>query len=86
MIPVRPNYSSGEIFSGSFTGSLPRSSGGTAGTVPHVGSAPNLVRVGDMNKGYGDGSPDSGRQTWNNGWQVGNESFSVSEVYVTKLL
>ena len=78
LIPVRPNYSSGEILTGSINGSLPRSSGGSAAT---VGSAPNLARIGVGGGGgnsHRDVSPDSGTQSWTNGWNVGNGSFSVS--------
>ena len=70
LIPVRPNYSSGEILSGSMNGSLPRSSGGSA---ENTGSAPNLTRI--TNGTYREISPDSGTQSWTNGWN--NASYSV---------
>ena len=79
LIPVRPNYSSGDILSGSMSGSLPRSSGGSAAT---TGSAPNLTRVHGAGSGYRDSSPDSGTQSWANGWQHG--TYSVSICHVTK--
>ena len=74
LIPVRPNYSSGDILSGSMSGSLPRSSGGSAAT---TGSAPNLTRVHGPGNGYRDSSPDSGTQSWANGWQQGTYSVSI---------
>ena len=74
LIPVRPNYSSGDILSGSMSGSLPRSSGGSAAT---TGSAPNLTRVHGAGNGYRDSSPDSGTQSWANGWQQGTYSVSI---------
>ena len=74
LIPVRPNYSSGDILSGSMNGSLPRSSGGSAAT---TGSAPNLTRIGGRRSSNRDASPDSGTQSWTNGWHVG--SYSVCD-------
>ena len=88
LIPVRPNYSSGDILSGSLSGSLPQSSSGGSPTVAGggmvVGSAPNLVIVpgGDHRNHHHhhrDISPDSGAHSWNNG--MNNGSYSVS-IYI----
>ena len=73
LIPVRPNYSSGDILSGSINGSLPRTSGGSAA---NTGSAPNLTRIAGAGNHRRDASPDSGTQTWTNGWN--GESYPVS--------
>ena len=81
LIPVRPNYSSGDILSGSMSGSLPRSSGGSAAT---TGSAPNLTRVHGTGNGYRDSSPDSGTQSWANVWQQGTYSVSIFHI-ITEL-
>ena len=71
---MRPNYSSDDILSGSVNGSLPRTSGGTAAG---IGSAPNLARIGGEGNRHRDASPDSGTQSWANGWNGRNGSYSV---------
>ena len=65
--------------SGSFTGTLPRSSGGSVART--IGSAPNLVRIADGgNNGPDERSPEFGTQPWSKGWNGGNGSYSVSGV------
>ena len=59
------------------SGSLPRSSGGSAAT---TGSAPNLTRVHGAGNGYRDSSPDSGTQSWANGWQQGTYPVSIFHI------
>ena len=61
------------------SGSLPRSSGGSAAT---TGSAPNLTRVHGPGNGYRDSSPDSGTQSWANGWQQGTYSVSIFHIMI----
>ena len=61
------------------SGSLPRSSGGSAAT---TGSAPNLSRVQGAGNGYRDSSPDSGTQSWANGWQQGTYSVSIFHIII----
>ena len=78
LIPVRPNYSSGDILSGSINGSLPRSSGGLA---DNTGSAPNLTRI--SNGSYREISPDSGTQSWTNGWNNASYSVTIDFLYLS---